>query len=82
MPRNATRRSPRWQTRVRWRDEDGGLCEQELQVDRLPEPFGPFSHPEVAGGRPMHVDGLSPRRGRAADLALSPARRRASPAAG
>jgi hypothetical protein len=59
MPR-ALRRSSRrlWQADVHWRAA-GELRHATVTLDRLPQAFGVFEHPDVAEGQRMQIAALS-----------------------
>jgi hypothetical protein len=75
------RRSRGWQADVHWRAVNG-MNHTTVTLDTPPEPFGVFTHPDVADGHRMQITALSiDQRGHQLriDLTDRPPRRAAPP---
>ncbi len=57
--RGLRRRRRGWQADVHWRAVGGEMAYATVVLDRVPQAFGVFAHPEVAAGEPMQVTALS-----------------------
>jgi len=59
VPRGLRRRRRGWQADVHWRAVGGEMAYATVVLDRVPQAFGVFAHPEVADGEPMQITALS-----------------------
>ncbi len=59
VPRGLRRGRLGWQADVHWRAVGGGMAYAPVVLDRVPQAFGVFAHPEVADGEPMQITALS-----------------------